>query len=89
MDTSLLAYDTFDACNLGGRPAGTLKVMGAETANTGGVFGVMNGSGTMLTGLVASFYYDNRLGANPPPYFPTTLTSYDIVSWQREGSTLE
>jgi hypothetical protein len=63
--------------------------MGAETANTGGVFGVMNGSGTMLTGLVASFYYDNRLGANPPPYFPTTLTSYDIVSWQREGSTLE
>ena len=89
VDAALMAYDTFDGCNIGGRATGTIQVIGSNTAETGGTFGVANGSGVLQSGLFASYFTDNRMASNPPPYFPTTQTGYDIISWQRVNSTLE
>jgi hypothetical protein len=89
IDAAVLAYDTFDACNVFGRPKGTFQVMGGYIAQSAGFFGVIDGSGNLASGLAESYYYDARLASNPPPNFPTTLTQYDDTSWQRESSTLE
>jgi hypothetical protein len=89
VDGSVLAYDTFDACNTFGRPKGTFQVMGGYIAQTAGFFGVIDNNGNLFSGMAESYYYDARLASNPPPYFPTTLTSYDVISWQRVTSTIE
>jgi hypothetical protein len=33
--------------------------------------------------------YDNRLSNDPPPYFPTTGTRYQVLSWRRMAQRLE
>lgn len=45
---------------------------------------------TLMTqyGFSSAMYYDGRLADNPPPFFPTTGTQYDVLSWQRPGGLL-
>lgn len=60
--------------------------MGGEIASTRGTLGAFNSNTLqMLTGFSGNYSYDVRLSNNPPPFFPTTSTQYDILSWQRVG----
>ncbi len=81
---SIVAYNTFDAANLTKRKTGTFTLDGGYIAEKGGVFGLVNlQSNTTTNGMSQTFNYDVRLANNPPPYFPTTGTTYTILSWQR------
>ncbi len=82
VDAAVMAFDTYDAVNYAGRPVGKMLNMGTYIVKNRGLFST--GSGLNVTGgIPCSRLYDNRLADHPPPYFPTTSTHYDIVSWQR------
>ena len=81
---SVVAYDTMDAANLTKRQTGTFTLVGGYIAENGGVFGLVNlQNNTVTNGLSQHFNYDVRMANNPPPFFPTTGTTYSILSWQR------
>ena len=81
---SVVAYNTFDAANLNNRSKGTFTLDGGYITEKGGVFGLVNlKTNTTTSGMSQTFNYDVRLANNPPPYFPTTGTTYTILSWQR------
>ena len=42
----------------------------------------------VVSGYSGTYSYDNRLANTPPPFFPTTGSHYDVISWQRVTSTL-
>jgi hypothetical protein len=87
IDGAVLAYNTFDATNIYGRGLGNFTVMGGYIAKQGGYFGVMDWNGNMINGFAEHYHYDARLADNPPPFFPTTGSNYDIVSWTRVNSS--
>jgi len=63
--------------------------MGGEIAAARGALGTFNSSTLqMQTGFSGNYSYDARLANSPPPFFPTTSSQYDILSWQRVGSAL-
>ncbi len=63
--------------------------MGGEIAAARGTLGTFNSSTLqMQTGFSGNYSYDARLANSPPPFFPTTSSQYDILSWQRVGSSL-
>ena len=58
--------------------------MGGEIASVRGALGTFNGSTLQtMTGFSGSYSYDTRLASSPPPFFPTTSSQYNILSWQR------
>ena len=89
IDAATLAFNTFNAADYGTRTAGTFTVMGGYIAGTAGIFGEIDNNGNLLSGLAEHYHYDARLADNPPPYFPTTGTQYDVVSWQHVTSLLQ
>lgn len=88
VDAAVLAADTYQAINSTTRPTGKFVSTGSYIARKAGGFGSANVSGAQLAGLATSRYYDSRFADNPPPFFPTTSTQYDVISWQRPRSLL-
>ncbi len=82
VDAAAFAYGTYDACAYDVRTQGTMLNMGCYLVGTRGIFN------RPPNGIACSRLYDNRLGNTPPPYFPTTGTQYEVVSWQRVGGLL-
>jgi hypothetical protein len=72
-----------NACTGGGM--GTLTVYGSDIENLRGKMGIVDGSGSPVAGYVRNQTYDPRLGANPPPFSPTT-NLYSIVALQDVGA---
>jgi hypothetical protein len=64
---------------------GTLTVYGSDIENLRGKMGIVDGSGSPVAGYVRNQTYDPRLGANPPPFSPTT-NLYSIVALQDVGA---
>lgn len=89
VDAAVLAFGSYTAVNYQGRAIGSLTNMGSEIVGVQGSFSTSYSDGTPASGLVATRLYDNRLADHPPPFFPTTGSNYDILSWQRVGSTLQ
>lgn len=89
VDAAVLAANTYDACNYGGRAIGKFLNMGSYIAGIQGIFSTSYSDGTQASGIAATRLYDNRLADHPPPFFPTTGSNYDVLSWQRVGSTLQ
>ena len=82
VDAAVMASGTYDACDYGSRPPGAMLNMGSYIAKTRGIFS--SGSlGHISNGIPCSRYYDNRLASHPPPFFPTTSSQYQVLSWQR------
>ena len=81
-DAATLAYGTFDACDYSNRTLGKMLNMGSYLVGMRGIFG------TPSNGIPCSRLYDNRLGNTPPPFFPTTGSQYEVVSWQRSSGLL-
>ncbi len=87
VDAAVMAFGTYNAADYGSRPVGKMLNMGTYIVKTRGLFST--GSGLNATnGLPCSRLYDNRMADHPPPYFPTTGSHYDILSWQRVTSPL-
>ncbi len=63
------------------RPQGTVDIFGGCIAYKAGATATTSG-----TGWNDSYHYDERLKADPPPYFPTT-GAYDRLSWRRLRAT--
>ena len=58
--------------------------MGGEIASTRGALGTFSNSTLQtVSGLGGSYFYDARLANTPPPFFPTTSSQYQVLSWQR------
>ncbi len=102
VDYSAYYIDTSSANNLGSYSSGgttyyyhwvrqphQFLCMGGEIAAARGTLGTFNAATLqMQTGFSGNYSYDARLANNPPPFFPTTSSQYDILSWQRVGSAL-
>ena len=69
-------------CN--GSGTGNLNLDGAVIENMRGKMGEANPQGGIQSGYLRTFNYDPRLGANPPPFSPTT-NLYSIVALQDRG----
>ncbi len=89
VDAAVLASNTYDAANYRGRAIGKFLNMGSYIAGIQGVFSTSYSDGTQASGIAATRLYDNRLADHPPPFFPTTGSNYDVLSWQRVGNTLQ
>lgn len=89
VDAATLAFDTFDATDSSTRPAGQFISMGSFLVGHEGAFGKLGSTAGLQTGFSTQRFYDGRLAVNPPPVFPTTTNSYDIVSWSAPAGTLQ
>ena len=77
VDAAVLATGTYELYNNGSRGQHTFLNMGSYII----------GHGASVSSI--SRVYDDRLTNTPPPYYPTTGTTYKVLSWQRVGQTLE
>lgn len=58
--------------------------MGGEIASLRGILGTFNGTTLQqIRGFGGNYSYDSRLADTPPPFFPTTSSQYQVLSWQR------
>lgn len=89
MDGTVLASGLYDADHWGDRPVGLWENMGGYLSSTVGTFGVFGGDLHLTNGFNTQFNYDARMRNTPPPFFPTTGSHYDIISWQQVAQTLE
>ncbi len=63
--------------------------MGGEIASVRGALGSFNSSTSqMVNGYAGNYSYDNRLANTPPPFFPTTSSQYQVLSWQYVATPL-
>lgn len=86
VDATIMALDdSFTVERWWQGPAkGTLTLYGGLIQGTRGPVGTFSGStGEKLSGYSKDYYYDFRLMANPPPFYPTT-GDYVILSWREE-----
>ena len=75
-------YCKVSNCNGGG--TGILTLYGSDIENLRGKMGIVDANGNPLAGYVRAQTYDQRLGAVPPPFSPTT-NLYSIVALQDVG----
>ena len=88
IDGTVMAYSLYEVDQYATRPAGNWENMGGYLSATLGVFGIGDSDGNIVTGMNNNFNYDARMANNPPPFFPTTGNTYDVVSWQRVSGPL-
>jgi hypothetical protein len=88
VDGTVMAYSLYEVDQYATRPAGNWENMGGYLSATLGVFGIGDSDGNIVNGMNNNFNYDARMANNPPPYFPTTGNTYDVVSWQRVPNQL-
>jgi hypothetical protein len=72
-----------------GAQRGTFTINGGSIDYDEGIFGEIDWNGNLIEGFAEHYHYDPRLADRPPPFFPTSGEEYDVLSWQRVGSTLE
>ena len=90
MDGTVLSSGLYDADHFDSRPVGLWENMGGYLSSTVGTFGTFSNTNFQLTnGFNTQFNYDARMRNSPPPYFPTTGSQYNVVSWQQVAKTLE
>ena len=82
VDAAVMAFGTYNAADSGSRAVGSMINMGTYIVGIRGVFATVNGL-TVTHGIPCSRFYDNRLADHPPPFFPTTSSQYQVLSWQR------
>ena len=95
VDADVVAQNTYDAIDYttrtnkdgAGKPNQFLN-FGGYVARNFGFYGQMDLSGNLLEGFNPTFTYDTRMANHPPPYFPTTSSTYDLLSWQRVTAPL-
>ena len=88
-DGSIFATTTFDYPNYWtGGAKGNMTSIGGVITHDAGYFATANGDGSIANGYNEQYHYDNRLADHPPPFFPTTGSHYDVLSWQRVTTTL-
>jgi hypothetical protein len=68
-----------------GGAEGNIVLYGGMIENIRGELGALNSSGLLSGGFMRSAIYDSRLGANPPPFSPTT-NDYFVVALTDNGS---
>ena len=85
-DGSIFAAQTFDALDptSPSGSTGTMLSIGGVITQNAGVFAYADSSGNLTSGYQEQYHYDTRLANTPPPFFPTTGSHYDVVSWQRK-----
>lgn len=89
-DGTFFANGVFDVDHYANRPAQNWENMGGYLSKTVGIFGVFNSSsGKIVSGMNNQFNYDARMRDNPPPFFPTGGSVYDVLSWKRVSQTLD
>ena len=102
IDSRTYYYDTSSANNIGSfqyngqtyyfhwlRPAHKFYCMGGEIASSRGPLGTFNTTTLQaVSGFSGNYSYDNRLASTPPPFFPTTSSQYNVLSWQRVAAPL-
>lgn len=89
MNGTVLASGLYDADDWAHRPVGLWENMGGYLSSTVGTFGQFGGDLHLTNGFNTQFNYDARMRNTPPPFFPTTGSHYDIISWQQVAQTLE
>ncbi len=89
MDGTVLASGIYDADHFDSRPVGLWENMGGYLSSTVGTFGVFGNNLQLTNGFNTQFNYDARMRNNPPPYFPTTGSQYNLISWQNVAAPLE
>jgi len=82
VDAAVMAFGTYNAADYWTRPVGSMINMGTYIVGTRGLFNTTNGL-KVVNGIPCSRFYDNRLADHPPPFFPTTSSQYQVLSWQR------
>ena len=89
-DGSIFATQTFDALNPSAPvgSTGTMLSIGGVITQNAGVFAYSDNSGNLTSGYQEQYHYDTRLANRPPPFFPTTGSHYDVISWQCEPGLL-
>lgn len=88
-DGSIFATTTFDYPSYAsGGAKGTMTSIGGVITHDAGYFAVANNDGSLASGYNEQYHYDNRLANHPPPFFPTTGSHYDVLSWQRVVTSL-
>ena len=83
-----MAYDTFVVVNPTSRPAGVINLLGGSIVKRNSQLGVTTVGGSVLNGFIINRIYDVRIGNNPPPAYPSTDRSYQILSYQKVNTTL-
>jgi hypothetical protein len=68
-----------------GGAEGNIVLYGGMIENIRGELGALNSGGALAGGFLRSAIYDSRLGANPPPFSPTT-NDYFVVALTDNGS---
>lgn len=66
---------------------GNLTLFGSLVENIRGKLGTVNAGGLVTSGYSRNQKYDARLGANPPPFSPTT-NQFEVVALQDAGGIL-
>ena len=88
-DGSIFATTTFDCPTYAtGGLKGSMTSIGGVITRDAGYFAVASNSGSLVSGYNEQYHYDNRMADHPPPFFPTTGSHYDVVSWQRTVTPL-
>ncbi len=82
VDAAVMAFGTYNAADYTSRPVGRMVNMGTYIVGTRGLFNTAYGL-NVVSGIPCSRFYDNRLADHPPPFFPTTSSQYQVLSWQR------
>lgn len=77
VDAAVLATGTYELYNCFTRPTHNFLNMGSYII----------GNGANVTSI--SRVYDDRMASAPPPFYPTTGTTYKLLSWQRVSQTLQ
>lgn len=83
-----MAYDTVTVVNPTTRPPGIINLLGGYIVKRNSQLGVTTISGSVLHGFIINRIYDARIGDNPPPGYPSTNRSYQVLSYQKVNTTL-
>ena len=77
-------YMNYDG-SLSGYPGGTmgsLNVLGSITQNLRGAVGTVNADGSLNTGYLKNYKFDNRFYSKNPPFYPAAANRFQLISWR-------
>ena len=85
---TLMSFNTIKIDSYDTRPKGQFRLLGGYIAQVGSRFGTaVGGTGVnafnVATGFERILSYDKRVANQPPPFFPGTGQSYEVISYQR------
>lgn len=83
-----MAYDTILVVGPTSRPPGVINLLGGSIVKRNSQLGVTTVGGSVQNGFIINRIYDTRISNNPPPAYPSTDRSYQILSYQKANTTL-